>query len=37
MSEKEKELLNLIRESDNPEEALLTAIEIILKFIEEEQ
>ena len=36
MSEKEKELLNLIRESDNPEEALLTAIEIILKFIDEE-
>ena len=36
MSEKEKELLNLIRESDNPEEALLTAMEIILKFIDEE-
>lgn len=33
MTDNEIELLNLIRENDNPEQALVTAIEIILKYL----
>lgn len=29
------ELLNIIRENDNPEQALLTAIDIIVSFLEQ--
>lgn len=35
MSENEKELLNIIRENDNPERAVATAIEIILSYLEQ--
>lgn len=34
MTEREAYLLNLIRNHDNPAEALVTAIEIILSFLE---
>ena len=34
MTENESYLLNLIRNHDNPAEALVTAIEIILSFLE---
>ena len=33
MTENEKELINLIRENDNPEKALCTAIETILSYL----
>ena len=33
MTINEKELITLIRESDNPEQALIIAIDIIAKFI----
>lgn len=33
MSENEKELLGIIRENDNPEQALVTAIGIISDFL----
>jgi hypothetical protein len=35
MTKNEIELLTLIRENDNPEEALMTAIEIITSFLEQ--
>ena len=35
MTNKEIELLNLIRENDNPEQALTKAIEIIIKYLEQ--
>lgn len=35
MSNRKIELLNIIRENDYPEEALLTAIEIISSFLEQ--
>lgn len=35
MTQNEKELVGLIRENDNPAEAVLTAIEIILSFLEQ--
>ena len=35
MTNNEIELLNLIRENDNPEQALSTAIEIIIKYLEQ--
>ena len=35
MSENEKELLELIRENDNPEQALMTATVIILGFLKQ--
>ena len=34
MTENEQTLINLIRENDNPEEALLTAVDIITSFLE---
>lgn len=33
MSETEQELITLIRENDNPEQALLVAIDVILSFL----
>ena len=33
MSENEKELLSIIRENDNPEQAMLVAVEIILGYL----
>ena len=33
MTEKEKELVKLIRENDNPEQALMTATVIILNYL----
>lgn len=35
MTNKEKELLNLIRENENPEQALLTAVLIIGRVLEQ--
>ena len=35
MTEKEKELIKLIRENDNPERALMTAAVIILGFLKQ--
>jgi hypothetical protein len=35
MTNNELELLNLIRESDNPEQALCTAIDTIIKYLEQ--
>lgn len=34
MSENELELINMIRESEDPAKAMVTAIEIICKYIE---
>jgi hypothetical protein len=33
MTENETTLLNMIRENDNPEQALLIAVEVILDFL----
>ena len=33
MTENERELINLIRENDNPEKAILTAVDTILWFL----
>ena len=35
MTENEIRLINLIRENDNPEQALSTAVNIILSFLEQ--
>lgn len=35
MTENEKELINIIRENDNPEQALMTATVIILDFLKQ--
>ena len=37
MTENELKLINLIRENDNPEQALLTAVDIILLSLVQEQ
>lgn len=37
MTENEKELINIIRENDNPEEALMTAAVIILGFLKQHE
>ena len=34
MTDNEIELINLIRENDNPEEAIITATAIILEYLE---
>ena len=36
MTDREKELLNIIREHDNPEQALNIAVHIILEFLEQD-
>ena len=35
MTDNEKELINIIRENDNPERALVTAAVIILNFLKQ--
>ena len=35
MSETELKLLSMIRENANPEQALITAIEVIIKYLEQ--
>ena len=35
MTQNELKLLNIIRENDNPEQALITAIELIIKYLEQ--
>ena len=37
MTDNEKELIKLIRENDNPEQALLTAAVIILGFLKQHE
>ena len=37
MTENEKELIRIIRENDNPEQALLTATVIILDFLKQHE
>lgn len=37
MTENEKELIKLIRENDNPEEALMTATVIILGYLKQHE
>ena len=37
MTENEKELIRLIRENDNPEQALMTATVIILGFLKQHE
>ena len=37
MTENELKLIELIREHDNPEEAIITAISIITSFLEQPQ
>ena len=37
MTEKEKELIKMIREHDNPEHALMTAAVIILGFLKQHE
>ena len=37
MTENEKELINMIRENDNPEQALMTATVIILDFLKQHE
>lgn len=37
MTENEKELIRIIRENDNPEEALMTAAVIIIGFLKQHE
>ena len=37
MTDNEKELINIIRENDNPEHALMTAAVIILGFLKQHE
>ena len=37
MTENEKELIKIIRENDNPEQALMTATVIILGFLKQHE
>lgn len=37
MTNNEIELLNVIRESDNPEQAILVAIDVILSYLEQHE
>ena len=37
MTANEKELINLIRENDNPEQALVTAVETILIYLKQHE
>lgn len=37
MTENEKELINMIRENDNPEDALMTATVIILSYLKQHE
>ena len=37
MTENKKEVISIIRENDNPEQALVTAVETILLFLEQHE
>lgn len=37
MTNNELELLNIIRESDNPEQAIMIAIDVILSYLEQHE
>ena len=37
MTNNEKELIRIIRENDNPEQAMLIAVETILSFLEQHE
>ena len=37
MTDNEKELINMIRENDNPEQALMTATVIIIDFLKQHE
>ena len=37
MSESEQELFRIIRENDNPAEALMTAVAVILGFLKQDE
>lgn len=37
MTDNEKELINMIRENDNPERALMTATVIILNYLKQHE
>lgn len=37
MTENERELIKIIRENDNPEKALITAVDIILLFLTQQK
>jgi hypothetical protein len=37
MTENERELITIIRENDNPEEALATAVETILYYLKQHE
>ena len=37
MTANEQELINLIRENDNPEQALVTAVETILLYLKQHE
>ena len=37
MTENEKELIKIIRENDNPEQALVTAVETILSYLKQHE
>lgn len=37
MTNNELELLNIIRESDNPEHAIMIAIDVILSYLEQHE
>ena len=37
MTDNEIKLINLIRENDNSEEAIITAVNVILSFLEQQQ
>ena len=37
MTANEKELIKLIRENDNPEKALVTAVEVILTYLKQRE
>ena len=37
MTDNEKELIQIIRENDNPEQAIVTAVETILSFLKQHE
>ena len=37
MTDNEKELISIIRENDNPEQAIATAVETILSFLKQHE
>lgn len=37
MTENERELIKLIRENDNPQQALVTAVDVITSFLKQQK